>query len=287
MTLRSNGFAGKSLTNGSAGSAAIQPDKRIDWIPEQTRAMYWVNDVMFNAMHSHGMHTLSDIATILSLAADDAQQQERYAQDTLTYQKLAEDSAHEILDRMWDAKTGFFYNLDMHGQQIPVKSITGLFPLILKGIGHHQATALIEKLEDETWFNTPFPIPTHAVCSEFFDPEPSGFKNAATPQWSGTVWKDMNHILDEQGIVPRIIDFTNAKHDSYDPVLAGRALKLGMHIAAKSRELLAGNAACMEYYGAISGTGMRVEHFMWSNLGLHFEKLGRLATFTYMPEEAA
>jgi hypothetical protein len=236
--------------------------KRIDWIPEKVRDKYWVNDVMFNAMYVSNLRYLADIAGILSEHTENAQKQEQYEADIALYRGIADDTERDILEQMWDKDQGFFYNLDKHGNKIPVDSVTGLFPLMLENISEEQASALLDKLDDSAWFDTPFPIPTHAVRSRFYDPNPSGFKDKFTPQWSGTVWIDVNHIIVEEGLVPRAEAF---------PALRERMLGRAGIIAAKTHELLAMNPKSMEYYSPTTGKGMRVEHFMWSNLGLHFE----------------
>lgn len=227
-------------------------NKRIDWIPEQVRHKYWVNDVMFNAMHAHNLRYLADIADKLSKPVD-----------SIKYSRLADAVETEILSRMWDEDNGYFYNLDQNGGRIPVESVSGLFPLLLQNISEKQTAALLDKLEDETWFNTRYPIPTHAVRSGFYDPDSTGFKNKFTPQWSGTVWTDVNHIIAEEGLVSRAETF---------PLLAPRLLGRAALIANKTHELLAGETRTMEYYSPNTGRGMRVANFMWTNLGLHFEK---------------
>lgn len=257
--------------------------QRIDWIPDKTRKEYWVNDVMFNVMHAHGMSTLAEIGSILARSTANTRLQDYYYENTNRFDGLAAEAEQAILERMWDPSTKFFYNLDRHGERIPVPSITGLFPLMLEGIAKRQTTALVDKLQDPKWFATPYPVPTHAVCSDFHDPEPSGFKNAFTPQWSGPVWLDMNHLIVEEGLVPRLLDAIETNHANYDPALAGRALDVGLHIADKSRELLASSTAVWEYYGAESGQGNRVKHFMWSVIGRHHPKVRWLANHLELP----
>ena len=241
---------------------------RVDWIPEKVRDRYWVNDVMFNAMHAHGLRRLAEIAGILHEASDDSLKKQHYLRDLGRYSSIAADVEAEILGRMWDQKEGFFYNLDMHGNQIPVESATGLFPLLLEGISEEQTEALLCKLEDPEWFATKYPIPTHAARSPFYDPDPTGFKNKFTPQWSGTVWTDVNHIIVEEGLVPSAENF---------PALRSRLLGRATLIADRTRELLAGESKSMEYYSPETGRGMRVADFMWTNIGLHFEKTERAA----------
>ena len=246
--------------------------QRIDWIPEQTRHKYWVNDVMFNAMHASNLRYLADIANLLSIHAASQQDQERYGTDGIQYHRIARRIEKEILDRMWSHEKGFFYNLDQNGEKIPVDSITGLFPLMLENISDEQTSKLLDKIEDPRWFATPYPLPTHAVHSDFYDPDPQWFKGTFTPQWSGPVWIDTNQMIVEEGLVPRLEKLAKTKNENVSRTLAKRALKDAGHIADKTKELLAKNLQSMEYYSAVNGTGQRVTDFMWSNIGLHFEK---------------
>lgn len=250
--------------------------KRIDWIPEKVRDTYWVNDVMFNAMYVSNLRYMADIAGILHEAFDDPTGRRLYQKDLAEYFIIARETEEAILDRAWDSEKKFFYNQDKNGEHVPVDSVTGLFALMLENISVEQTEALLEKLEDPEWFGTDYPIPTHAARSEFYDPEPSGFKNTFTPQWSGPVWIDVNHIIVEEGLVPRAEAFANPESKSYNPELAVRLLGRAGIIAAKTEELLANDVKSMEYYSPKRlGRGMRVADFMWTNLGLHFEKYKR------------
>lgn len=241
--------------------------QRVDWIPEQVRDKYWVNDVMFNAMYASNLRHMGEIATLLYIHADTWNDDDLYAADAERYGLLADKVEAEILERMWDRDQGYFYNLDSRGNHIPVDSATGLFPLMLENIDPAKATALLDKLEDPRWFNTAYPIPTHAARSRFYSPDPEGFKNTFTPQWSGTVWADVNQIIGEA-----LGERAWAVADT-DPVLSARLRGRAGIIAVKTQELLARSPKTMEYYSPNTGKGMRVADFMWTNLGLHFEKL--------------
>ena len=77
------------------------------------------------------------------------------------------------------------------------------------------------------------------------------------------MWVDVNHLMAEEGLVKQAEQF---------PILRRRLLGRAAHIASKTHELLALNPRSMEYYSPTDGHGMRVADFMWTNLGLHFEK---------------
>lgn len=241
--------------------------QRVDWVPEQVRGNYWVNDVMFNAMYARNLRHMARIAGTLYLNSYTTHDSDKYGADYERFGIWADNVESDILDRMWNQDQGYFYNLDGDGNQIPVDSVTGLFPLMLDTIGPEKASALVDKLDDPQWFATQYPIPTHAVRSRFYAPDPTGFKNTFTPQWSGTVWTDVNQIIGES-LSERALSFADTH-----PALSARSLGRAGLIATKTRELLALNTKTMEYYSPNNGRGMRVANFMWTNLGLHFEKL--------------
>jgi hypothetical protein len=252
--------------------------RRIDWIPEQTRQKYWVNDVMFNAMYAHNIWYLADIADLLHDSSDDGRARAQYAEDAGTYRGLAADVEKHVLTRMWNRAQGFFFNLDQRGEQIPVTSITGLFPLMLRSISKEQLISLLDKLERADWFATPYPIPSHPACSEFHSPDPAWFEGTFTPPWSGPVWVSMNHHQVEEGLVPRALGYADPqREETYDLGLARRAMAVAGRIAGKTLELLAMNDRTMECYSPTTGKGQRVRDFMWSNLGLHLDNYAAAA----------
>ncbi|HET9174411.1 MAG TPA: hypothetical protein VFN56_03965 [Candidatus Saccharimonadales bacterium] len=241
--------------------------ERIDWIPsEALRERYWINDVMFNCLYARNLRTMADIADILHDAVPVAASQSRYARDSEQYRRLATAVEAEILDRMWDSREGFFYNLDKDGSKIPVESATGLFPLLLEHITLEQYAALLDKLEDPTWFATPYPIPTHATRSRFFQAKPSRLKTQLIPPWHRYVWVDLNRFIVDDGIAPRAVSMVETH-----PLLAERSLVIGSHIVSKTTELLAKNEHVHECYSHETGEGLRVKDFMWSLIGHHFE----------------
>jgi hypothetical protein len=266
------GWLGMQKRGYELGKLGKDPNKeRIDWIPEQIRQKYWVNDVMFNAMYASNLRTVGKIAGILAEKTADPQKKKQYKKDVEKYRTQADRVEERILEAMWNEEEGFFYNLDKNGNQIPVDSITGLFPLLLDKIKPEQTTALLDKLEDPEWFNTPYPIPTHATRSKFYDPEPRPLKEKFTPPWSGPVWISTNHQIVEEGLIKQAERFLKSDNPE-EQELGKRCLQNAERIAKKTEELLAINPKVMECYSPLSGKGIRVETFMWSNLGNHFEK---------------
>ena len=241
------------------GKLGRDPEKkRIDWLPEKVRGKYWINDVMFNALYVRDLTHMAKIGKILEKPHD----------EIYYYNKLATKVENQILSKMWNQEKGFFYNLDKEGKQIPVDSITGLFPLMLPNISEEQLEALRSKLHDPTWFATTYRLPTHATRSEFYDPHYTR-KNA--PPWEGEVWLDMNYFLVEEGLMMQHERFSNPASESYNPQLAQKLTDDAKPIVEATEKLLSINKDTYECYDPDTGKGYRVKNFMWSNLGLHFD----------------
>jgi hypothetical protein len=256
--------------------------QRADWIPEQARSLYAVNDVMFNVLFVRNLHDTAAVAKELATlnALTNPAKSTEYLEQADFYEAQAKELEQAILSRMWHEKTNnkqrtdkqdtFFYNLDVRRKekQINVKSITGLYPLLLESITPEQTTLLLDRLEDPDWFGTPYPIPTHPVNSKYFDPH---YKRKEGPNWQGPVWIISNHQLVEEGLVRQAKRFFDSSSTVYDPELGMRCMKIANNIVRKTEELLAINKEVWELYDPKTGQGRRVKHFLWSNLGLHFD----------------
>ncbi len=249
-------------------------ERRSDWIPEQVRQKYAVNDVMFNAMHARNLHNTAEVARKLSKLLP--RQAEQYEKEAGEYEQLAESVEDAILDRTWNPEKRFFYNLDKNGNQIPDRSITGLFPLMLDAIREpkhrDKFVSLLDKLDPEiedsrkNWFATPYPIPTHPQGDDF-DPD---YQRKEGADWQGPVWGITNYFLVEEGLVRQAEELLKSDK-SEDVKLGKRCMKIAGNIVEKSQELLAMNADTREQYNPLTGQGQRGKVFMWTNLLLHFD----------------
>lgn len=223
--------------------------KKHEWKVEKVRDRYWTNDVMFNCLYANNLSYMARISSELGLM-----------DDTKNYKEKANRIEGEILDKMWDEKTGFFYNLDRSGNKIPIASITGLFPIVLDTISKHQLSSLLDKMEDPEWFNTQYPIPSLPTNSPYYDPE-----RKVKRLWQGPVWINTNFLIAEEGLVKQIERF------SEDPQLCDRMVKILGNLVEKTEELVEKNGF-RECYSPETGKGYRVENFTWSLLALFFDK---------------
>lgn len=248
--------------------------ERPDWIPEQVRKKYAVNDVMFNVLFVRNLRDTADVArTLAELKPDDKAEYDRQAAD---YECYADEIEAAILTKMWYENTGpkdkketFFYNTNVKrkDKQINVKSITGLFPLLLDGAEPEQIEVLLDRMKDPEWFATPYPLPSHPTNSKYYDPHN---RRKEGPNWQGPVWIIANNLIVERGLVRQAKRFLRPGSE-YDLQLARRCIEAAGPVVEKTEDLLSINKDAWEFYDPETGQGRRVRHFMWSNLGLHFE----------------
>lgn len=227
--------------------------KLLQWdLKKMKEKVYWVNDVMFNVFYANNLRYLSRIADELNNDTD-----------AQYYKDLANAIEKEIVDKMWNDDDKFFYNLDKNGNQIPIASITGLFPITLDNISEDQLTGLLDKIENQNWFGTPYPLPSLPVNSPYYDPHYEEKR-----LWRGPVWINLNHGIAEEGLVKQIERFEHNKKLSY------RMINFLKHLVEKTEELPSKNGPVnfFEFYDPETGRGYRINYFTWTLLALHFEK---------------
>ncbi len=92
-----------------------------------------------------------------------------------------------INQKLWDEKSGFYYDLWKNGQHNMVRHIGAYWSLIAGCAPDSRAQRLIAYLEDEKEFNTPHPVP--ALSKSHSDYNPNG------NYWSGGVWAPTNYMV--------------------------------------------------------------------------------------------
>lgn len=108
-------------------------------------------------------------------------------EDQLIYQKEAEQLAKLINGKMWDDKKGFYFDLDIDGDRIPIKTVSGFWPLIAGIASKDQVKALIRELHNERTFSRLHMIPSASADAPNYVPE-GGY-------WRGSVWPPINTMI--------------------------------------------------------------------------------------------
>lgn len=102
---------------------------------------------------------------------------------------LAGDLTSIINRRLWNDKTGFYYDLNKQEQIHTVKTIAGYWTLLAGIANKAQAAALASELTDTTEFKRTHMVPTVPASEPEFDPRGS--------YWKGGVWTPTNIMVIE------------------------------------------------------------------------------------------
>jgi hypothetical protein len=112
---------------------------------------------------------LSDMASVLGKA------------DKFNYYTEQADELSAIINqKMWHEEDGFYYDLTLTEQPIPIKTIGGFWPLIGQVADEKKVKPLIAQLNNPNTFNRKHRVPTLAADEKEYDP--------AGGYWNGAVW---------------------------------------------------------------------------------------------------
>ncbi len=224
---------------------------KVNWNIKRIReeGIFWVNDVMFNVAYAENLRYMSEIAEIVGNKGG-----------VEFFGQKADDVAQKIIGEMWDEKNQMFYATDIDGAPIKKISISNITPIMLPGIKNEQLSRILDLLDNKDWFNTPYPIPSVPAKSPNFDPHYDEKR-----LWRGPVWMNTNWMIVEA------LFMQAEKPGVKGTKLAERCMNRAFEICEKSIEL-AKEHGFWEFYDAINGQGLRINHFTWSTLAGVIEK---------------
>jgi glycogen debranching enzyme len=110
-------------------------------------------------------------------------------EDAAQYSKRAELTAQSINDKMWDDRSGFYYDLSIDGTRRPQKSPAGFMPLMAGIVSADRATRLASHLRNPKEFASAAPVPTVSLDDPQFNPRTWG--------WNGPSWIPSNWLVME------------------------------------------------------------------------------------------
>ncbi len=205
-----------------------------------------VKHMLYNSIYAQGLRAISRMYKTL----DDVGPSVLYAQ----YADAAESA---IIERCWNKQDKIFYDV-AHGKQIPVPTISSLFPLILETIPKHMSDHLVHNhLSNPDEFWTPYALATVPRNHRTFSPGDS-----KTVLWRGPVWINANWFL---------INALRAK--GYDAVAED--------LLESTKKVLLRNDTLYEFYNPLTGEGEGQPNLGWSALILdllHWPKPKRAKT---------
>lgn len=92
-----------------------------------------------------------------------------------------------INEKLWDEKSGFYYDLWKNGKHNMVRHIGAYWALIAGCASKDRAERLIAYLEDETEFKTPHRVPSLSRSHPDFAPHGE--------YWCGSIWPPTNYMI--------------------------------------------------------------------------------------------
>ncbi|MES2854236.1 MAG: trehalase family glycosidase, partial [Bdellovibrionota bacterium] len=108
-----------------------------------------------------------------------AAEREELLSDIASFEADAERIAGLMREKLWDEKTGYFFDRDMKtGKHLDIPTIASFFPMIAKVATVSQAERLVEHLKNPKEFNTAIPFPTVARNHPTFEKD----------CWRGPIW---------------------------------------------------------------------------------------------------
>jgi putative isomerase len=143
-------------------------------------------------------------------------------EDVELWQGRAQAMAQRLIERAWDAETGFFW-ARRNGSRVNVRTPFNLFPLITGQMPPEISDRLVAHLTDERQFWSRYPVPTVAMDDLKYNP---------AQMWRGPTWVNVNYLLIEglqrsgyqdlaRELRRRTLDLINSRDDIYeyyDPV---------------------------------------------------------------------
>lgn len=205
-----------TLRSGLWLNRIIKKYNQVNWEISKIRELdiFLVKDVAFNVIYLLNLQSLAQLCELM----DQKDKKELYL-------KRAEEGKKALIRKCWDESAGFFYSIQaLSDQKLPELTISGLFPLALdidkQKLDHLVKDHLLN--EDEFWL--PYPLPSTAKSSPYFNPR------GRMLLWRGPTWFSPNWYIVKglrangyqeiaQKIVQKMIEMVNISgfREQFDP----------------------------------------------------------------------
>jgi hypothetical protein len=103
------------------------------------------------------------------------------------YLKESGELSELINAKMWNEKTGFYFDLNLKEEQCSIKTVAGFWPLIAQVASPHQAKALSAHLQNPKTFGAKYPVPTLARDEKDY--------SSTGSYWLGANWAPTNTMV--------------------------------------------------------------------------------------------
>jgi mannosylglycerate hydrolase MGH1-like protein len=142
----------------------------------------------------------------------------------------------KTLEQLWDPYSQQYYSRDFITHRLlKIPTVATLLPLYAGTVSKERAEKLVDMLENQQMFGPPYPVPSVAVNSQWFQPK---------LYWQGPAWVNMNWL---------IID--GLKRYGFKD----QAEKLTMTTLD-----MVGKSGCNEYFDPLNGEAAGAENFSWT-----------------------
>jgi Mannosylglycerate hydrolase MGH1-like glycoside hydrolase domain len=108
-------------------------------------------------------------------------------EESQRYVREADTLAGTINRLLWDTRLGFYFDLTLSGQRVPVKTAAAYWTLLGRVASPRQARKLVSQLRNPLTFGRLNPIPTLAADEPLYD--------SAGGYWRGAVWAPTNAMV--------------------------------------------------------------------------------------------
>jgi hypothetical protein len=184
------------------------------------KSPFVVQDVMFNSILAESISSLAKVAEVLAehYQASNPEKSDMYKKEALKNSELASRVQNAIRVKLYDSKSGMFYNFDVrNGRLLRTPTIHSLSPLFGKVADGNQADRLIEHLQNPNMFN-----PSNGIAVPTVPINSPKFENVR--YWRGPVWPVTNWLIN-RGI------------EHYDSNLAQRLKEQTIEMIAQGYDL--------------------------------------------------
>jgi glycogen debranching enzyme len=196
-----------------------------------------VEEIATNAIWYEAQVSLAELASMLgdrALAESEAQEARR--------------TRDSLLARCWNCEAQAFFSLyGKQEQQLRIRTVASLLPLILDGLTSKQVDALVGNVEDSRRFATPVPLPSVAADEPTFLPDTRQWL------WRGPSWLNMNWY-----VVRGLLKYGH------------RATAQRLVDASVATVQAAGFWECFQPY---TGKGMGAPNFAWTTLVVDMQRM--------------
>jgi hypothetical protein len=169
--------------------------------------------------------------------------------ESVKYLQLAERIKHDVLEKMWDEASAFFYDLhDQTDEKALVKNIVGFYPAWAEMLDERH-DGLVARLLDPKQFATACPYPTVSADSVAYSKEGGWFgfflKGRNGCMWNGPTWPYTNAIT-----LDALARESKRRGNAYNEAFA-RGLKEYSFLHFQNRDL--NRPGLVEHYNSDTG----------------------------------